>query len=110
MHPGGSRKWAHVDSIASARRIADSAIHDSSDAIHRVAGEQIRAIAVFIAGGEYGAAAPVFPVQEIGAKAEYPPGRSSVQVRLHKAVVGLARYAFLCSAPDGRGLTKEAIP
>ena len=104
--PGGitceSRKREHIDFIAYSWRIAEPAIHDLVDTINTAVDEYIRALAVYVGGGEYRTAAPVVPVQEIGAKATYPPGRSSALVCHFEAVVGLVRYGFLCSAPYER--------
>lgn len=87
----GFRKREQIEFIAYSWRIADPAIHDSIDAIHAAVGECIRSIAIFVSGGECRVAASVVPVQEIGAKATYPPGRSSAPVRHLEAVVGLVR-------------------
>ena len=90
--------------------MSDPAIHDPTDPIHSDFGDDIRPIAVVVAGGERGAAAPVVRVPEVGAKAPYPPGRSPALVRHVEAVVGVARRAFLCPAQDRNHLAKKAIP
>ena len=90
--------------------MSDPAIHDPVDPIHSDFGNDIRPIAVVVAGGERGAAAPAVHLPEAGAKAPYPPGRSPALVRHVEAVVGLARRAVLCPASNGRCLAIEAIP
>jgi len=90
--------------------MANSAIYDPTGQIHSNVGGDIRPIAVVVADGERGAASPVVLVEEIGAKATYPPGRSPAMVRPVEVVVGLARRAILRPATNGRSLAKEAIP
>ena len=90
--------------------MADPVMHNSVDSIRSNFGDDVCPIAVVVAGGERGAAAPVVRVPEVGAKATYPPGRSPALVRHVEAVVGLARRADLCPASNGRRLAKEAIP
>ena len=83
--------------------------HDPIDTARGYICDDIRPIAVVVADGERGAASPVVPVQEIGAKATYPPGRSPALVRHVEVVVGLARRAILRPATNGRSLANEAI-
>ena len=90
--------------------MSDPAIHDPTDPIHSDFGDDIRPIAVVVAGGERGAAAPVVRVPEVGAKAAYPPGRSPALVRHIQAVVGVAYRAVFCSAQDRNDLAEQAIP
>jgi hypothetical protein len=90
--------------------MSDPAIHDPTDPIHSDFGDDIRPIAVVVAGGERGAAAPVVRVPEVGAKAAYPPGRSPALVRHIQAVVGVAYRAVFCSAQDRNDLAEKAIP
>ena len=87
----------------------DPAIHDPVDPIHSDSGNDIRPIAVVIAGGERSAAAPAVRVPEVGAEAPYPPGRSPALVRHVEAMVGVARSSVLCPAQDRNDLAEEAI-
>ena len=90
--------------------MVDPVLHDPVDPIHADFGDDIRPIAVVVAGGERGAAAPVVRVPEVGEKAAYPPGRSHALVRHAEAVVGLARCLVLCPAQDRNDLAEKAIP
>ena len=89
--------------------MSDPVIHDPVDPIHSDFGNDIRPIAVVVAGGERGAAAPVVRVPEVGAEAPYPPGRSPALVRHVEAMVGTARCSVLCPAQDRNDLAEEAI-
>jgi len=60
--------------------MADPAIDDPVDPIHSDFGNNIRPIAVVVAGGERGVAAPVVRLPEVSAKIAYPPGRSPAPV------------------------------
>ena len=90
--------------------MVDPVIDDPVDPIHADFGDDIRPIAVVVAGGERSAAAPVGRVPAFGAKARYPPGRSHALVRHAEAVVGLARCLVLCPAQDRNDLAEKAIP
>jgi hypothetical protein len=89
--------------------MSDPAIHDPVDPIHSDVGNDIRPIAVVVAGWELGAAAPTVRLPEIGAEAPYPPGRSPALVRHVEAMVGMARCSVLCPAQDRNDLAEEAI-
>jgi hypothetical protein len=89
--------------------MSDPEIHDPVDPIHSDFGNDIRPIAVVVAGGERGAAALVGRLPEAGAKAPYPPGRSPALVRHVEAVVRVACRAVLCPAQDRNHLAEEAI-
>ena len=106
----GSRKREHIDSIAYSRVMADPVMHDPVDSICSNFGDNVCSIAVVVAGGERGAAAPAVRLPEVGVEAPYPPSRSPTLVRHVEAVVGLACRAVLCPASNGRRLAKEAIP
>ena len=90
--------------------MSDPAIHDPVDPIFYDFGNDIRPIAVVVAGGERGAAAPAVRVPAFGAKATYPTGRSAALVRHVEAVVGVARCSVLCPAQDRNHLAEGAIP
>ena len=90
--------------------MADPVMHDPVDSIRSNFGDDVCPIAVVVAGGERGAAAPVGRVPEVGAKAPYPPGRSPALVRHVEAMVGMARCSVLCPAPDRNDLAETAIP
>ena len=90
--------------------MADPVMHDPVDSIRSNFGDDVCPIAVVVAGGERGAAAPVGRVPEVGEKAAYPPGRSHALVRHAEAVVGLARCLVLCPAQDRNDLAEKAIP
>ena len=90
--------------------MVDPVLHDPVDPIHADFGDDIRPIAVVVAGVERSAAAPVVRVPEVGEKAAYPPGRSPALVRHVEAVVGVAHRPVLCSAQDCSGLAEKAIP
>jgi hypothetical protein len=103
----GPEKWEHIDSIAYSRVMADPVMHDPVDSIRSNFGDDVCRIAVVVAGGERGAAAPVDRVPEVGAKAPYPPGRPPALVRHVEAVVGVARRAVLCPAQDRNHLAEK---
>jgi hypothetical protein len=90
--------------------MVDPVLHDPVDPIHADFGDDIRPIAVVVAGVERSAAAPVVRVPEVGEKAAYPPGRSPALVRHAEAVVGLARCLVLCPAQERNDLAEKAIP
>ena len=92
--------------------MADPVMHDPVDSIRSNFGDDICPIAVVVAGGERGAAAPAPAVRlpEVGAEAPYPPGRSPALVRHFEAMVGMARCSVLCPAPDRNDLAETAIP
>ncbi|MGB5614394.1 MAG: helix-turn-helix domain-containing protein, partial [Sedimenticolaceae bacterium] len=61
----GSRKREHIDSIAYSRVMADPVMNDPVDSIRSDFGDDVCPIAVVVAGGERGAAAPVGRVPEV---------------------------------------------
>ena len=89
--------------------MADPVMHDPVDSIRSDFGDDVCPIAVVVAGGERGAAAPVGRVPEVGAKAPYPPGRSPALVGHVEAVVGVARCSVLCPAQDCNHMAEKAI-
>jgi hypothetical protein len=90
--------------------MADPVMHDPVDSIRSDFGDDFCPIAVVVAGGERGAAAPVGRVPEVGAKAPYPPGRSPALVCHVEAVVRVACRAVLCPAQDRNHLAEKSIP
>ena len=82
-------------------------MHDPVDSLRSNFGDDVCPIAVVVAGGECGAAAPAVRVPAFGAKAPYPTGRSAALVRHVEAVVGVARCSVLCPAQDGNHLQKK---
>ena len=88
--------------------MADPVMQDPVDSIRSNIGDDVCPIAVVVAGGERGAAAPAVRLPEVGAEAPYPPGRSPALVRHVEAVVRCR--SVLCPAPDRNDLAETAIP
>jgi hypothetical protein len=75
--------------------MSDSAIHDPVDPIHTDFGDDIRPIAVVVAGGKCGAVPSAVRVPEVRTKAAYPTGGSPALVRHVEAVVGTLHRELL---------------
>ena len=69
----GSRKREYVDFIAHSRVTADAVMHDPVESVHSEMIDDVRPIAVIVAGRERGACAPVVGVSKVAAQAPNIP-------------------------------------